>query len=348
MPGQQIIDEMGKTMSEERKDYAAYRESEEYKHLKELRRKKRQREVMIARICVFGGAGLILLALVLMIYSFLIAPHMGKEAVSNNIKKEESEKKETYFVIEEKPNIDVQLLTPNNYSRPGIATETITNIVVHYTANPGTTAQQNRDFFEGLKDSHETSVSSHFVVGLDGEIIQCVPTVERAYASNQRNFDTVSIECCHLDETGKFNDTTYNSLVQLCAWLCGKFNLQAEDVIRHYDVTGKSCPKYFVDNQGEWDKFIQEVDDYIKTYGKEVTKEEHDIHYGLAQETVTPATQEEVGNVQGAETETTEQIGEVGQTETTEQTGEAEQTEATEQKETDKTEDSKNLLDLAN
>ena len=47
--------------------------------------------------------------------------------------------------------------------------EKIRGIVIHYTANPGSTAQNNRDYFEGLKDSHETSVSSHFVVGLEGE-----------------------------------------------------------------------------------------------------------------------------------------------------------------------------------
>ena len=277
-------------MEDKRKDYVAYRESEEYKHLKELRRKKRRQEVMIARICVFGGGALILLVIVLLIGNFLIAPNLDKETFSDNTKGTVIEKEEQkYYIIEEKPLIDVQLLTQNNYSRPGIATEPITNIVVHYTANPGTTAQQNRDFFEGLKDSHDTSVSSHFVIGLDGEIIQCVPTIERAYASNQRNFDTVSIECCHMDETGKFNEGTYDSLVQLCAWLCCKFNLQAEDVIRHYDVTGKSCPKYFVDNQGEWDSFIQEVDAYMNAKKKEVSKEEHDVYYGLAEAVATSA-----------------------------------------------------------
>ena len=277
-------------MEDKRKDYVAYRESEEYKHLKELRRKKRRQEVMIARICVFGGGALILLVIVLLIGNFLIAPNLDKETFSDNTKGTVIEKEEQkYYIIEEKPLIDVQLLTPNNYSRPGIATEPITNIVVHYTANPGTTAQQNRDFFEGLKDSHDTSVSSHFVIGLDGEIIQCVPTIERAYASNQRNFDTVSIECCHMDETGKFNEVTYDSLVQLCAWLCCKFNLQAEDIIRHYDVTGKNCPKYFVDNQGEWDSFIQEVDAYMNAKKKEVSKEEHDVYYGLAEAVATSA-----------------------------------------------------------
>lgn len=157
------------------------------------------------------------------------------------------------------PEIDVQLLDVNPYSRPGTETEEITGIVVHYTANPGSTAQNNRDYFNGLKDSHETEASSNFIVGLDGEIIQCVPTWEMAYASNSRNIDTVSIECCHPDETGKFTDETYRSLVQLTAWLCVKFNLTQDQVIRHYDVTGKNCPKYFVENKEAWDQFKQDV-----------------------------------------------------------------------------------------
>ncbi len=275
-------------MQRERKDFAAYRESEEYKRLKEIRRKKRRKQVLIARTCVFGGAVLIILVVALLIRA-LVFDHKQLETAGKpvNILKEE-----TYLVIEKKPDIDVQLLTPNEYSRPGIATETIENIVVHYTANPGTTAQQNRNFFESLKDTHETSVSSHFVVGLEGEIIQCIPTTERAYASNQRNNNTVSIECCHMDETGKFNDSTYNSVVELCAWLCCKFNLQAEDVIRHYDVTGKSCPKYFVDYPEEWDKFIQDVADYIKENAVEMTKEERDAYYGEGQSEQETATEE--------------------------------------------------------
>lgn len=269
------------------RDESDYRNSEEYQRRRALRRKKRRQQVLIARTCVFGGALLIVLVIVLLISSLV---HKNKanqtSGEANNILKKQEEEK--YLVIEEKPSIDVQLLTPNEYSRPGIPTDPITNIVVHYTANPGTTAQQNHDFFEGLKDTHVTSVSSHFVVGLEGEIIQCIPTVERAYASNQRNFDTVSIECCHADETGKFNDGTYNSVIQLCAWLCCKFNLQATDVIRHYDVTGKNCPKYFVENPEEWDKFIQDVADYIKDHAVEKTKEEHDTYYGIGEEGVTP------------------------------------------------------------
>ena len=157
------------------------------------------------------------------------------------------------------PDIDVQLLDVNPYSRPGIESDGITGIVIHYTANPGSTAQDNRDYFNGLQYSQETSASSNFVVGLDGEIIQCVPTWEVAYASNDRNYDTVSIEVCHPDESGKFTDKTYRSLVQLTAWLCVKFDLTADDVIRHYDVTGKNCPKYFVENEEAWTAFKENV-----------------------------------------------------------------------------------------
>lgn len=155
--------------------------------------------------------------------------------------------------------IDVQLLTVNPYSRPGIRTDGIKGIVIHYTANPMSTAQNNRDYFESLKTSHANHVSSNFVVGLDGEIIQCIPTWEIAYASNSRNKDTISIEVCHPDQTGMFNGETYRSLVKLSAMLCRKYDLSPQDIIRHYDVTGKNCPKYFVENKAAWKQFRIDV-----------------------------------------------------------------------------------------
>ena len=150
------------------------------------------------------------------------------------------------------PYIDVELLTPNEYSRPQIPIESVNYIAIHYTANPGATAIANRNYFENLANTHDTKVSSHFVVGLDGEVVQCIPTSEMSYATNSRNVDTISIECCHPDETGQFNDSTYDSVVKLTAWLCVRFGLTSENVIRHYDVTGKDCPKYYVENPDAW------------------------------------------------------------------------------------------------
>ena len=80
----------------------------------------------------------------------------------------------------DRPPLDVQLLTVNEYSRPGITLEQVNGIVIHYTANPGTSAQDNRNYFENLKDTGETYASAQFVIGLEGEIIQCVPCNEMA------------------------------------------------------------------------------------------------------------------------------------------------------------------------
>ena len=157
--------------------------------------------------------------------------------------------------------VEKDYLTVNPYSRPGEPLEKINGVVIHYVGNPGTTAHANRNYFESLASGLEnTYASSHFIVGLEGEVIQCVPLTEIAYASNTRNGDTVSIEVCHPDETGEFSPVTYQRTVELTAWLCREFRLDpSQDVIRHYDVTGKICPKYYVDNPEAWDDFRADV-----------------------------------------------------------------------------------------
>ena len=226
------------------------REAEKRKNeARRRRQKKRKRQQMFARsVMVLTGA--VFVGVIL--YGGWRLSHRTAQA------QEEIVAEETKYIAD-RPDFSVELLDYNEYSRPGLSTNEITGIVIHYTANPGSTAMENRDYFEGLKDSHITQASSNFVVGLDGEIVQCVPTWEVAYASNTRNFDTVSIECCHPDETGKFNEATYKSMVQLTAWLCEKFSLTEEDVIRHYDITGKICPKYFVENEDAWKQFKSDV-----------------------------------------------------------------------------------------
>ena len=157
--------------------------------------------------------------------------------------------------------VEQDYLTVNPYSRPGEPLEKINGVVIHYVGNPGTTAHANRNYFESLASGLENAyASSHFIVGLEGEVIQCVPLTEIAYASNTRNGDTVSIEVCHPDETGEFSPVTYARTVELTAWLCRTFKLDpSQDVIRHYDVTGKICPKYYVDNPEAWDDFRADV-----------------------------------------------------------------------------------------
>ena len=159
--------------------------------------------------------------------------------------------------------VSQEFITPNPYSRPGTELKQIHQIVIHYVANPGTTARQNMAYFDSLKDQtgeKKISASSHFIIGLEGEIIQGIPLYEMAYAtSREKNVDTISIECCHPDETGKFNENTYDSLVNFTAWLCRNLKLTEKDVIRHYDATGKDCPRYFVAHEKEWKKFLQDV-----------------------------------------------------------------------------------------
>ena len=153
--------------------------------------------------------------------------------------------------------VDQQIIKVDGDSRRGVMLEGVRNIVIHYVGNPGSTAQQNRDYYA----NPSSEVSSHFVIGLKGEIIQCIPLHEKSSASNHRNKDTISIEVCHPDESGKFTDASYQSLVKLTAWLLDVCDLDSNDVIRHYDITGKQCPLYFVTNDGEWEKFINAVED---------------------------------------------------------------------------------------
>ena len=134
-----------------------------------------------------------------------------------------------------KPVITQNLLTANINSRPGIALEKVKGIVVHYTANPGTSAKANRDYFESRKnceDKAEYKVSSHFIIG-------------------------------------KFTQKTYQSLVNLLSYLCVKYHISDQNIIRHYDVTKKICPKYYVKHPKKWEKLKKDVLSEIKNSEKE-------------------------------------------------------------------------------
>ena len=206
------------------------------------------------------------LAVLTMIWFFVLLTFMGIGIVIGWFLwgKPEAEKEIDLKSIEAPSWIEQDFIRKNIYSRPAVSLKQVDGIVIHYVANPGSTAKQNRDYFDSLADQKEngTSASAHFIVGLEGEIVQAVPISEMAYASNNRNSDTIAIESCHPDETGKYNPQTYESMVKLTAWLCSELELNPKkDIIRHYDINGKNCPKYFVEDEDAWKQFLNDVED---------------------------------------------------------------------------------------
>lgn len=157
-------------------------------------------------------------------------------------------------------------LTINSYSRPGNKLKCVKGIVIHWVGNAASTAEANRNYFEGLKSGQKMSngryryASSHYIVGLEGEIISCVPEDEIAYHASQVNEDHIGIEVCHPDWNGKFSPVTYQALITLIIDICNRYNLNPlRDVIRHYDVTGKDCPRYYVKNIEAWEQLKQDA-----------------------------------------------------------------------------------------
>jgi N-acetylmuramoyl-L-alanine amidase len=171
----------------------------------------------------------------------------------------------------EKMKLESMLLTPNKYSRPQVKLKEVRGIVIHYVANTNSSAIANRNFFENRKYGKTDFGSAHFIVGLKGDIIQCLPEDEMAYhvgsskpylpdaikrLGSNPNATTIGIEMTHIDDKGTPNGEIYNSTLELCVYLLEKYNLNANDLWLHKEVVGwKNCHKWFVDNPIEWDKF---------------------------------------------------------------------------------------------
>ncbi len=219
------------------------------------RRKQRRRKRKMIKILIIMCMTLILMAFLTGIFALIY--FSGNYLKSKQIQATISTR--AINIEKEVPDLQQDFLTINTYSRPGDKLTIVKNIFVHYTANPGTDEVQNRSYFEGLAESEERSASAHFIIGFDGDIIQCIPLDEIAYAVKTRNEDSISIECCYLDEDGKFTRDTYKSLLKLLNWLLDTYQLEPEDVLRHYDEGGKECPKYYVQYQEEWDKLLVDL-----------------------------------------------------------------------------------------
>ncbi len=219
------------------------------------RRRRRKRKLILKRIVCF-----------LLLLSLAAGAVFGGVKIYKTVKGggNTSAKLEKIKAIEIPDWIDEQLIHLHTTARTGTELDGVKNIVIHYVGNPNTTAQNNRDYFD--KDS--TEVSSHFLVGLEGEIIQCVPLWEKSAASNWRNSDTISVEVCHPDDTGKFNDTTYDSVIKLTSWLLKELGLDESAVIRYYDIAEKLCPLYYVEHEDAWNQMKKDIGTKLDDYSK--------------------------------------------------------------------------------
>lgn len=126
-------------------------------------------------------------------------------------------------------------------------------IVVHNTAN-GTsregTAYNNTVYF---KDTYR-SASAHYFID-DGDVVwQCVRDTDTAWHVGEAqsrngcyNTNSIGIEVCET-AGGWFTDKEIATLRELVRGLMDFYGIPAERVCRHHDVTGKSCPWYYSDD----------------------------------------------------------------------------------------------------
>lgn len=246
----------------QKREQNARNEDNAYRRRKRYRYRKRKRRIARMITLLFL---LFILLFCFLLYQFLTGGFQKRGQASQGlISVFQNEQGELISANRsEKPVITEDFLTPNPYSRPGERLQTVENIFVHYTANQGTSAVQNRSYFENLSITGETSASAHFVIGYEGEIIQCIPLDEIGYAVKQRNYDSISIECCYVSEDGSFTDDTYESLIRLCGWLLKEYQLSPDKILRHYDEGGKKCPLYYVEHEEAWEQFLKDVKRYI-------------------------------------------------------------------------------------
>ncbi len=184
--------------------------------------------------------------------------------------------------------ITENLLTVGKYSRPGVPLDSVTGLVIHWTAMPGQDPDGVRHYYESDEAAAEHYGSAHYVVGIDGEIVRLITEDEMAYhvgsstpdpssgriytdlarslfpgfcePTTSPNHVTLGIECSIPDQTGRFSLSTMISVVELATEICQRYELGSMRLLRHYDVVGwKPCPLWYVNNPIEWINFKREI-----------------------------------------------------------------------------------------
>lgn len=152
-----------------------------------------------------------------------------------------------------------QLLTKTNY-RVGNGKQN-KYIVIHYVGATGG-AEDNCRYFQSVY----RGASAHYFVGHAGEVFQAVLDKDIAWHCGAntyrhpycRNTNSIGIEmCCKRKANGTwyFEEETIKATIELVKELMAKYNIPAANVIRHYDVTGKTCPEPYVRDTAAWNTF---------------------------------------------------------------------------------------------
>lgn len=153
-----------------------------------------------------------------------------------------------------------KLLTTVNFNNTNNVGR-IKYIVLHYVGALGG-AKANCEYFKSVNRNS----SAHYFVGHEGEVWQCVEDADVAWHcgaksykhSDCRNSNSIGIEMCvrkNSNGVWYFEDATVASTIELTKELMAKYNIPISNVIRHYDVTGKTCPEPYVRNENEWKAF---------------------------------------------------------------------------------------------
>lgn len=157
----------------------------------------------------------------------------------------------------------------SNYGNPRKTSE-IKYIVVHFTSNDGDSDEGNANYFS---NPHNPKSSAHYFVD-DDSVTQSVPDDYVAFSVGgskytdcsatgggrlhriATNYNTLNIEMCDSIKDGKVmaQDATVSNTIKLIRLKMKQYNIDIDHVIRHFDVTGKHCPAYYMDER-EWEKF---------------------------------------------------------------------------------------------
>lgn len=167
----------------------------------------------------------------------------------------------------------IKVSTPlSKYVTSGKRSRT-TKIAWHFTGASGVSAKSTvyNWFLPIAKGQHRgTYASAHFVMDLNGDIYSMIPMNYVAYTTNDANAYSIGIECATTGKDDHYTDKEYVSMVKLGAWLAQYYGLDPRtDFIRHYDVTKKICPRYFVNNSSKWKQFKLDCYNYMKGKLKE-------------------------------------------------------------------------------